>query len=136
MLRRWRTEILAFAVAIALGVGVALVFGIGRTSEEDKVHDVAAAYLAAFAEDDPVALCNAISPVARVQFEFASTDCATSAKTAIQKVPAKERAALKSPSINVASVSDAQARVQFSPKLSGTGDMHLIKRQDTWFVSP
>ena len=41
MLRRWRAELIAFAVAIALGVGVALVLGIGRTSEEDKVGDVA-----------------------------------------------------------------------------------------------
>ncbi|MDA0180860.1 hypothetical protein OJ997_11195 [Solirubrobacter phytolaccae] len=136
MLKRWRTELIAFAVAIGLGVGVALVFGVGRTSEEDKVQDVAATYLAAFADNDPVALCNAISPVARVQFEFASSDCATSAKTAILKVPEQERAALREPSITVESVNDAEARVQFSPKLSGSGDMHLIKRNDTWFVSP
>ena len=136
MLRRWRAELIAFAVAIALGVGVALVLGVGRTSEQDKVKDAASAYLAAFADNDPVALCSAISPVARVQLEFSSTDCATSARTAIAKVPAKDRAALRDPSITVASVSDAEARVQFSPKLSGTGDMHLVKRNDTWFVNP
>lgn len=136
MLRRWRAEIIAFAVAIGLGVGVALIFGVGRTSEEDKVREAATSYLAAFADNDPVALCSAISPVARVQLEFSSTDCATSAKTAIAKVPAKERAALRNPSITVKSVGDAEAQVTFSPKLSGTGDMHLVKRDEAWFVNP
>ena len=136
MLRRWRTELIAFAVAIALGVGVALVFGIGRTSEEDKVHDAAAAYLAAFADSDPVALCGTISPVARVQLELSSSDCATTAKTAITKVPAKTRAAFRDPAITVQSVDAKNATVKFSPKLDGRDDMHLVKRGDTWFVNP
>lgn len=136
MLRRWRTELIAFAVALALGVGVAVVFGVGRTSEEDRVRDAAARYLDAFATGDPVAVCGAISPVARVQLEFSSTDCASSAKTAILKVPAKERTALRDPSITVESVKGSEASVKFSPELNGSGDMHLVKRNDTWFVNP
>jgi len=136
MLRRWRAELIAFAVAIALGVGVALVFGIGRTSEEDKVKDSAAAYLSAFADNDPVALCSVLSPAARVALEFQSTDCATPAKTAIAKVPAKDRAALGDATVTVESMTDRDATVNFSPKLDGRDDMHLIRRNDAWFVNP
>lgn len=136
MLKRWRAEIIAFAAAIAIGVAVALVFGIGRTSERDKVYDAAEAYLAAFADNDPVALCSTISPVARVQLEFSSTDCATSARTAIARVPEKDRAALQQPKITIDSIDDAEARVTFSPKLNGTGDMRLVKRDEAWFVNP
>ena len=136
MLRRWRTEIVAFAVAIALGVGVALVFGVGRASEEGRVRDVATFYLDAFAEGSPEGVCSAVSPLARASYAFSSTDCESSAKTAIAKVPHKQRVALHKAKITVVSVNDAEAEVQFSPKLSGTGDMHLVKRNDTWFVNP
>jgi len=136
MLKRWRTEILAFAAAIVVGVGVALALGVGQTSEADKVEASAAAYLTAFADNDPVALCATISPVARVQFEFSSTDCATSVKTQIQKVPEAERAKLRDATITVESVSGKDATVKFSPKLDGRDDMHLVKRDETWFVNP
>lgn len=136
MLKRWRAEIIAFAVAIALGVGVAIVFGVGQTSESDRVAGVAKAYLGSFAANDPVALCNVISPAARVALEFQSTDCATPAKTAIQKVPAKDRAALGDASVTVEKLTETDATVKFSPKLDGRDDMHLIKRNSAWFVNP
>jgi hypothetical protein len=136
MLKRWRTEIVAIVAAIAVGVGVALALGVGQTSESDKVAASAEAYLTAFADNDPVALCAAISPVARVQFEFSSTDCATSVKTQIQKVPEAERAKLRDAAVTVESVAGENATVKFSPKLNGRGDMHLVKRDETWFVNP
>ena len=37
MLRRWRAELIALVAAIAVGVGVGLAFGVGRTSDEDRV---------------------------------------------------------------------------------------------------
>jgi hypothetical protein len=135
MLRRWRVEIIAGLAAVA--VGVAIVLGLGRfgESESDRVRDAATAYLHAFADGDPAALCETISPD-RFQGLGAlrSQDCASSARTAIAAVPEDRRAPLHNAEVTVVSLSDASARVRFQPPLAGQSEMGLVKIDGEWLV--
>src|SRR3954451_21443408 len=92
MLRRWRTELIALVVSIAVGVGVGLALGLGRTSEPDRVRDAATAYLHAFADGDPAAVCEHVSPLS--QKLTGAQSCEEGARASIRQVPERERDAL------------------------------------------
>jgi hypothetical protein len=135
MLRRWRVEIIAGLIAVAVGLGIAIVLGLGRfgESESDRVREAALGYLHAFADGDPEELCEHISP-SRFQGALPSQDCESTARTAIDAVPADSREALHDASVTVVSVGDDRAAVRFEPALAGQSEMTLVKVDDDWVV--
>jgi hypothetical protein len=136
MLKRWRAELVALVLGLGIGVGIALALGVGRgESEPDRVRDAATAYLQAFADDDPTALCQHISPLGRARLQFGAQSCDASAQTSIARLPKGQRDALHDPKIAVVSVSANKAAVRFAPKLSGRGDMQLVKVGGQWLVN-
>ena len=133
MLRRWRAEILVGAAGIAIGVVLGIVLGVGRTSEQDRVRDAAAAYLHAFADGDPAAVCDHISPLS--QKLSGAESCEAGARASIRQLKPADRDALHDAKVTVTSIAgDRRATVRFTPKLNGRGDMQLVKVDGRWLV--
>src|SRR4051812_37599567 len=139
MLRRWRTELIALVVGIAIGVGAGVLLGLGpfdRTpSEPDRARDAATAYLQAFADDDPGALCAHISPLGRARLQFNARSCEQSAQTAITQLPQAQRDALRDAKVTAVAISGTRGTAHFTPKLSGRNDMQLVKVGEQWLVN-
>src|SRR4051794_19500826 len=135
MLKRWRAELIALVVSVAVGAGIALALGVGRDAEPGRVQDAATGYLKAFADDDPAALCAHISPVSRARLQFGAQSCEAAAGTSIKQLPANQRDALRDPQVTVVSVNGTKATVRFAPKLAGRGDMQLVRIGDAWLVN-
>jgi hypothetical protein len=137
MLRRLPKELLFLPVGLAIGVLAGYLLNVNgwRDSESDHVREAATAYLQAFADDDPAAVCANISPLARTQLQLNAKTCEDSAKSSIAQLPAAQRAALKNPQITVVSVANDRAAVKFTPKLGQRGEMQLIKLRDQWLVN-
>src|SRR4051794_10429017 len=137
MLRRLPKELLFLPVGLAIGVLAGYLLNVNgwRDSESDHVREAATAYLQAFANDDPAAVCANISPLGRTQLQFSSKSCEDSAKSSIAQLPKAQRAALKDPQVTVVSVANNRAAVKFTPPLGKRGDMQLIKLRDQWLVN-
>ena len=132
MLRRWRTELIALAVSIAVGVGVGLALGLGRTSEPDRVRDAATSYLHAFADGDPAAVCEHVSPAS--QKLTGAQSCEEGARTSIRQISERDREALHGVKVTAVTINGERATVRFTPKLSGRDDMQLVKADGRWLV--
>jgi hypothetical protein len=140
MLKRWRAEIVALVVAIGIGVAIGLILGLGGgESESDRVSAAASSYLQSFADNDPQALCQDLSPAVQARMKagqlFGGGSCEDTARSSIAKVPARERAALKDPKITVVTVDGNKAAVRFEPKLNGSDVMQLVKVGENWRVN-
>ena len=137
MLKRWRTELIALVVGVAIGVGIGVIAGVGPfgTSESDRASDGAAAYLKAFADNDASELCASISPLARTRLQFSGQSCLQSAATALNKLPQAQRAALADAKITGVSLNGTRGTAHFEPTLSGRDAMDLVKVGDQWLVN-
>lgn len=134
-MRRLGIPILVLVVGVAVGVGIGLLVKSLETSESDRVSEAATAYLQAFGNNDPGALCASISPLGRAQLQFSASSCEQAASSTIARVPKAERDGLREPEVTVVSVNGNRAAVRFSPKLGGRSDMQLIKLADQWLVN-
>jgi hypothetical protein len=136
MLRRWRAEIIAFAVAIAPGLVIGRAFGVGGwgVSEEQRVRDAAVGYLHAYAEGDALGVCQRVSPRGRLQLEYGVISCEDGAQRALARLPREQRARLRGAEVTAVSVSGRRATARFTPALGDVSDMRLIKLEDRWLV--
>jgi hypothetical protein len=135
MLRRWRAEIIAFVLAVAIGLVIGRVFGVGGwgISDEDRVRDVATAYLHAFADGDAQAVCARVSPLS--QQLTGAESCEAGARASMRQLPATERAALRAAEVTSVEVrGGTRATVRFVPKLNGRDDMELVKVDGRWTI--
>jgi hypothetical protein len=135
MLRRWRAEIIAFFVAVALGLVIGRVLHVGGwgVSDEQRAREAAVAYLHAFGDGDAEAVCAHVSPLS--QKLTGAESCVAGARAGIRALAPADRAALRNANVSSVEVRGGErASVQFTPELNGETEMQLVKVGDRWLV--